>query len=374
MKILHVNHRDIRHPKMGGLENVVHELSRRWVKQGHEVTILCSGFDGGSAEEVIEGIRIFRIGREEYFNFIAGPWLKRRNALGADVVLEHLSKVACFVPRFLPNHCCMAHVPHLFGKTIYEEVSFLTASYVYFMERRISKGYGHLPIWALCQTTADELVHMGIAKERIQVISGGVDTAFFSTNLEPTIHPTAIYVGRLRKYKGLVHPLLDAWRVVLQKHPQARLQIVGKGDYEKTLREEIHRYGLETSIDILGYVSEERKRELYRSAWFVVYPSAKEGWGLPVIEAGALGVPTIASNSPGLKEAVKDSETGLLVPHGDVPALAQGMLRLIEDTALRQRLGEASKIWSRQFDWDVMAKQVLDFMIRHCSLKKGSPL
>lgn len=362
MKILHVNHRDSFHPKSGGLENVVQEISRRWVRDGHRVDILSSGFPGGTRQSTLDGVRIQRIGREEWFNFQAGPWLCRHDWLGADVVIEHLSKVACLLPVFQPRRPLLAHVPHLFGKAIFEEVFYPIGLYVYGMERLIGRIYDQTPFWALSESTADELRTMGLPKNRIRVISGGVDTAFFQGPATPSIYPQVLYVGRLRKYKGLVDPLLPAWAKVRERYPQAKLCILGKGDFESELRRAIAARGWENEVEITGFVSEEEKRERLRSAWLTVYPSVKEGWGLSVIEAGCLGVTTVASCSPGLKEAVRDGETGCLVPHGDAEALAAGLLRLLDDATLRARLGEGARAWAQRFDWEVMSKKVLGYL------------
>jgi len=365
MKILHVNHRDIRHPRSGGLEIVAHELSRRWMKKGHEVSILSSGFSGCADEETADGIRIFRTGREQIFNFIAGYWLRRHGWLGADIVIEHLSKVACFIPWFLSDRPFLVHVPHLFGRSIFEEVSWLPGSYVYGMEQALRWAYRKYPVWALSQSTKEDLIAKGFSEQRVDVVSGGVDTASFDSERRPSKEPTVLYVGRIRRYKGLVDPLLKAWPEVLRRRSDARLQMIGRGDYQETLRHYISRNNLEKSVQLMGYVNEAKKLELIRSAWFAVYPSVKEGWGLPVIEAGAAGIPTVASDSPGLRDAVRDGETGLLVPHGDVGALARAILRLIEDGDLRRRLGDEAKIFSRNFDWDRMAERVLELIWRH---------
>ena len=73
-----------------------------------------------------------------------------------------------------------------------------------------------------------------------------------------------------------------------------------------------------------GFVSEERKIDLMRSAWANIFPSPKEGWGITVIEAAACGTPSLASDSPGLRDSVCHGETGFLVPHGDVDAWPHG--------------------------------------------------
>lgn len=371
MKILHVNHRDLRHPQAGGLEIVIHEISRRWVRAGHEVSILCSGYAGSLKEEIIDGIRIHRIGREEIFNFIAGPWLACRRWLKRDVVIEHLAKVACFLPLFPYRGCLLAHVPHLFGKAIFEEVLWPLGAYVIAMERMLPLVYGKCPIWALSLSTADELVKSGFHRDQINVISGGLDVSFFEGENHPSVHPAVLYVGRLRKYKGLIHPLLEAWSLVLRRRPEARLQIVGKGAYENTIREYVSKNGLNKSVEMLGFVSEQHKLELLRSAWFLVYPSMKEGWGLSVIEGGVVGIPTVASDSPGLRDVIRHGETGLLVPHGNVEAMVQAIIRLIEDEPLRRSLGGAAKRWSRSFDWDIMAQRILEFIRQRCPQVRG---
>lgn len=256
----------------------------------------------------------------------------------------------------------MTHVPHVFQKAIFEETNVAMASYVYLMERMIPLAYRKVPFWALSESTASDLASMGVSRENIRVISGGVNTAFFDVATCPSVEPTVAYLGRIKKYKGLVQPLLESWKVVLAKIPQARLVIAGVGDYEGEVRAAIARHGIEKSVEMPGYLDHERKRELLKKSWMVAYPSAKEGWGLSVIEAGAMGIPTIASNSPGLREAVRDNETGILVPHGDVDALASGMIRLMEEQPLRQRLGLGAKGWSRQFDWDQMAEKILHYI------------
>ncbi|MDD2709496.1 MAG: glycosyltransferase family 4 protein [Verrucomicrobiae bacterium] len=361
MRILHINHRDIRHPKAGGLETLVHEFGRRWVAQGHEIRILSSGFQGCAKEETIDGIQIRRIGREEYFNFIAGLWGKHHNWLDADLVIEHLSKVACFIPLFLRDRAYLSEVPHIFGKAIFKEVPWLLGQYVYWMERALPLAYKNHPAWVISPSTANELKNMGFTN--VKVLYAGVDERLFDLKPQPASQPTVIYVGRIRKYKGIVDPLLKAWPIVIQKIPSARLILVGKGDYENQVREAIHSSDLEKSVTMAGFLDEPQKMDLLRTAWLLVYPSTKEGWGLPVIEAGAIGIPTVASNSPGLRDSVQHEKTGLLTPHGNVEFLASSILQMLENPSLRQSLGAAARQYSQQFHWDTVAKKALDFIL-----------
>ena len=90
--------------------------------------------------------------------------------------------------------------------------------------------------------------------------------------------------------------------------------------------------------------------------------SLKEGWGLTVIEANACGTPSVAADVPGLRDAVREGETGLLYPHGDIGALTERMLRLLGDEALRSHLREGALRWAATFDWEDAAKRTLAFL------------
>src|SRR5204863_6777869 len=83
--------------------------------------------------------------------------------------------------------------------------------------------------------------------------------------------------------------------------------------------------GIAGGVRFLGFVAEEEKRRRLRRAWALLFPSPKEGWGISNVEAAACGTPALASDSPGLRESVRDGETGFLVTHGDAHALAQRM-------------------------------------------------
>jgi glycosyltransferase involved in cell wall biosynthesis len=106
-----------------------------------------------------------------------------------------------------------------------------------------------------------------------------------------------------------------------------------------------------------GFVTEARKVSLLRGAWANLFPSPKEGWGITVVEAAACGTPSIASDSPGLRDSVRHMETGYLVPHGDVNALAARMLELAGDPALVARLGGGARRFAERLTWERSAAE-----------------
>jgi glycosyltransferase involved in cell wall biosynthesis len=166
-----------------------------------------------------------------------------------------------------------------------------------------------------------------------------------------------VYVGRLKRYKGL-DVVLRALVRVRRQVPNTQLVLVGKGTDRPRLERLIRSLDLGDAVRFAGYVSEERKIDWLRRARAVVYPSPKEGWGIATMEAAACGTPVIASDADGLRDAVRDGTTGLLVPHRDVDRWTQRMIQVLQDAPLRRRLGAASREWACQFDWNAQAEKI----------------
>ena len=128
--------------------------------------------------------------------------------------------------------------------------------------------------------------------------------------------------------------------------------------------------GLENRVKLLGFVHSEKKQQLLRHAIALLQTSFKEGWGLTVVEAAKLGITTIASDVPGLRDSIKNGETGLLFPVGDAHTCAAEMDRLYGDDELRSRLAGEARIYADEFRWDTAAELTFnllqDTVIRHC--------
>jgi len=119
-------------------------------------------------------------------------------------------------------------------------------------------------------------------------------------------------------------------------------------------------------VRFFGRVSEERKRDLLCRAWVLVHPGVREGWGLNVLEAAACGTPAVAYRVAGLCDSVRDGVTGFLARNGDVRDLANKIIRVLEDEALRERLSRNCLEYARQFSWNKTTTQfikILDWAI-----------
>lgn len=310
----------------------------------------------------MDGVRVLRGPNEYLFNW----WVPLKiRAIGAgqyDIILEYISKVPCFIPLFVRHTRVAVMVPHLFGKTAFDELPWPLAAYTYALEQPIARVYRHSSFWALSESTAADLRARGIANDRITIIYPGFDEELLRPiAVEKTSQPSLIYVTRLKRYKRVDLPIAAVARLRAE-FPGLRLFVTGRGDHEAELRQLATSLGVADAVEFTGFVTEERKHELLQQAWLGVQTSTIEGWGLGVIEAGACGTPTVASNSPGLCEAVRDGETGVLVPHGDINALVAALRRLLTNHSERRRLGANAREWARQLSWEREAERALTFL------------
>ena len=115
--------------------------------------------------------------------------------------------------------------------------------------------------------------------------------------------------------------------------------------------------GLDQTVEFLGFVAVERKVELLRRAWAIVYPSPKEGWGLTNVEAAACGTAAIASDSPGLRESVAHERSGYLVCHEEVSDWVARLRELTDSPELRDRLGRGGLEHAAGYSWDRAADE-----------------
>lgn len=361
MKILLVNWMDMANPLAGGAEVHLTEIFTRFVERGDEVTLVASGFPGCGREDEYRGIRVYRTGSRETFNFAAPRLLRaldRRENF--DLVVDDINKVPVFTPLFLDKPV-LAVIPHLFGKAVYRETNAVLASYVYLMERPIPYVYKHAVFEVISESTARDLASRGIPGDRIRVVYCGMDHGQYS--IDPAVGkfdtPTILYVGRIRRYKS-VDVVVRAMPGVIARIPGARLAVVGSGDHTPALRSLAERLGIADSVVFTGFVTEEEKVDWMRRSHVIVNPSPKEGWGLTNIEANACGTPAVASDADGLRDSVRDGETGLLFPYGDHVSLADKLTAILTDDALCERLSRNAVAWAQTFTWERAARETMD--------------
>ncbi len=362
MKILVINWQDLGNPLSGGAEIHLHRIFEILAARGHDVTLFCSSFPRAAPEEGAKGIRVIRRGGRYLFNFRVFWQYWRVFRKGAfDVVVDDLNKIPFFTPLFV-RRPLVGIVHHLFGRSIFVEAAFPLALYVHLAERLIPPVYRRVPIAAVSPSTVADLVSKGLDESLLSIVPNSVDHDLYRVTGEPK-HPTPLvgYLGRLKKYKSIDH-LISAFAIVRQHLPEARLLVVGEGDARPELEELTRKLGLTGSVEFAGFVDEQEKVRLLQAMHVVANPSAKEGWGLTVLEANACGVPVVASDVPGLRDAVRDGETGLLYDYGDVEELAEKLLLVLRDDHLRTRLGAGGLAFAETFQWERSAQAMEDLL------------
>jgi glycosyltransferase involved in cell wall biosynthesis len=354
-----VNWQDRHNPQAGGAEIHLHEVfGRLAARPEHRVTLLASGWNGSPRRDSIDGIDVHRVSGRHGFAAAAAPYYRRKLARrNFDVIIEDLNKVPLYAP-FWARSPLVLLVHHLFGRTAFEEASLPVAALTWLLERPLQRVYRGVPVQAVSASTADDLVARGFDRSVIRIIENGVDLDFFTP--DPDVprfeQPTALYLGRLKRYKR-VDLILRAVALLQAQGTPLQLIVAGRGDAEPELRELSRSLGIEDRVRFAGFVDEAEKRTLFRRSWLHVFASSKEGWGISNLEAAASGTATVASNSPGLRDSVRHGETGFLVPHGDVAALAGRMAELAGSPALRDSLGAGARRFALYYAWDRAADE-----------------
>jgi len=201
------------------------------------------------------------------------------------------------------------------------------------------------------------------------IIPNGVDLEHFSPSVSPVDEfcdgkLNILFVGRLEKRKG-VNYLLEAYKQVKGEISNSRLIIVGPGTrLRKKYKKQVMRNGLKDVV-FVGYVPYEELPRYYKTADIFCAPATGwESFGIILLEAMAVGKPVIASNVEGYATLVTHGVEGLLVPPKDKEKLAQALISLMRDEALRQQMGAKGILKAENYAWERIAQRVLDYYIR----------
>ena len=210
----------------------------------------------------------------------------------------------------------------------------------------------------------------GTPPERFTIVPGAVDAARFRPRdgyvaggwIDPA-QPVLLYHGRVDRRKGALD-LLEAFALLRneRKHPaagRARLLYSGIGPDSRAVEDRVPEFGLDGCFTNLGYVNYGDVPEVYRRADIFASPTYSEGFSNTILEAMSAGLPVVSCHVVGVVDCLRDGVNGLLVPPGDIDALADALARVLDDQPLRvrlaeQALGEVHKLYS----WPVVARQI----------------
>ena len=340
---------------MGGAEVFTREVLKRWAAAGHEITLFTSQFKGGKQNEVNDGINITRSGGKYTVYWKARDYYRKVfSSEKYDAVIDEINTVPFLTPKFVTKREKIFALIHQLAREYWFYETPLPASYLgyYILENRWLKNYRNIPTITVSESSKKDLEELGFKKTF--VVGEGLNFEPLQKLGKKKDFPVIVFAGRLKKAKR-PDEAVKAFKIVKQKIPDAELWIIGDGYLKKKLTRDSPK-----GVRFFNPSSNEERREIIKRSWVLVNPSIREGFGLNVIEASALGVPTVAYNVPGLRDAIVNGETGLLSPAGSTQKLAETILQILVDPDLRTKLSEHALVRARNFSWDKVANEFMN--------------
>jgi len=368
LTLLFLSWRDIKAPKKGGAEVFTHEMLKRVNKESFDIIHLSPLFKGAEKEEVIDGVTYIRKGN--IFSVILYSmmyYFKHRKNI--DYVIDQCNEHRFFTPFWVSKTKRIFFI-HQMGRELWmRNLKFPFAQIGYYSENWMTKLYRRNLSFTVSPSTKQDLLDLGFKEKWVRILPEGINFEPWTPEMfqpKESVY-TFTYVGRFARYKG-IDAAVKAFGQLKQQYPSSRLWIVGKeneGFKSEVLQPIIEAYDLEIGKDITfhGFVSEERKLELMSRSHSLLYPSDREGWGLTVTEAAAVGTPSIVYNSPGLIDAVNKGSAGTITSTNCDQGILKAMIQTIEDKKYYTHIKGKAHEFSKKFKWSETASTLENEMV-----------
>lgn len=362
----------------GGVEQRTLLLSQS-LTPANQVSVIACREDDAAPKSLLGQVEVYRPGPKTSYRQAGGVLQRLRYAIGARNKVLTLSSdviivenflgyaVALTLPSQLKKRCVLTYHDVWVGEWT-RHVGFLSGILGEIIERLVLRSTWRLWI-ANSEITKGKLVARGISPDAIRVVYTGVDCRSY-TEIQPEqfTRPTVTAVARLVAYKHL-DDLIRAMPKVRLVVPNAQAVIIGSGPEEGKLNALIEQLGLRGHVTLRGFVEKHQDvlRAVKGSAVFC-FPSAVEGMGLVSVEAMACGVPYVSSDIPPTREVTANGQGGILYPVGDIQALADGIIRVLQSPADRAQMSIAGLSRAQYFDWAHLLEQfrkILQDTIEH---------
>ncbi len=363
---------------VGGIARVVHDLSHKLVKDGHEVTVVTYK-DGDCPEyEDDKGVKIYRVN-----NYMISPnnfidWIMQLNFNMVAKATEIINKEGKF-------DCIHAHdwLVAYSAKTLKNSYEMPIISTIHATEAGRNSGihdetqrYINDTEWLLTYESTEVIVNsnymkcelqrlFGLPFEKINVVPNGINLNNFS-GIEKDYdfrrqyamdnEKIILYVGRLVYEKGIQN-LISAMPKILQGYNDTKLIIAGKGGMIDELKAQANRMGLGNKVYFTGYLNSKQVQKMYKCADIAVFPSTYEPFGIVALEAMLAGIPTVVSDIGGLNEIVTHGVDGMKSYAGNPNSIADSVLTLLYDHRLCDNISKKAKNKVKeQFNWNKIAQ------------------
>ena len=369
MDILILNWKDVKNPEAGGAEIIAFEFARRLVKEGHKVTFFSRAFNNCPNEEIVDGVKIIRRGNK-FTVYIQAYFYYKNLSKKPHKVIDMINTVCWQTPLYVDKESRIGYVNQLAKEVLFYEFSWPLSLIAYLLEKFEYFTYRNTKFLCYSESTRRDLVSFGIKEKNINTFSLGVDHDRYVKIGNKNKDPLFIFVARLVKMKR-TELCIRSMRKVINKYPRTSLFILGNGPDEKRLQALVYRENLTENVKFVNKNNffidknvEDLKVKLMQEAWCLLLPSVKEGWGMVVTEAAACGTPSIVSDVTGLRDSVVKNKTGLILSKSpSEEELSNAMLKIIEDSNLRNKLSKESVLWAKNFNWDKSYREFRNLII-----------
>ncbi len=358
MRILILNWRDIKNPQSGGAEILTHELAKRLIRNKHEVIQFSSKFTGAKQAEIIDGVKILRDGNPDVRTLLSSVHYKAfryysKNLKGKiDLVIDEIHGAPFFTPLYVKEKKVVL-ICEVAGKLWDVAVKFPFNILGKTVEAIYPLLYKSNRILTISESSKEELKTLGFSTSKIDILPLGCSTPIISSLPKKNEFPTIIFVGRITKQKGIEDAIKVA-AILKKTFPKIMLWIVGRGDkeYTKYLINMIARFSLSENVKFWGFTDDNLKNKLLEKSQVLISPSAKEGWGLTVHEAGARGTPSVVYNVEGLREVLVNNVNGYLCSKNTPNEMAKLVQEILENKKKYSALQKGAIEERRKYTWD----------------------
>lgn len=352
MKILWFSWKDITHPQAGGAETVTHELLKRAVADGNEVVLITSRPPGSSETAVIDGYRIYRGGSRWSVYWHARKRYLRQFNEWPDVVIDECNTIPFFAAFYVKQPVRM------FFHQLCREVWFYQMSWPlswlgYLLEPIYLRAINSERVITVSQSTSSDLQRYGFSGANIQIISEGIQLQPINNLglVEKYNCPTLLSLGAIRPMKRTMD-VIRAFELAKEQIPELRMIVAGSdsGAYAEKVRAACRSSRYRASIEWAGPVTTEVKLDLLRKSHLVAVASVKEGWCLVVTEANSQGTPAVAYDVDGLRDSIRDEQTGWLSA-ASPSAMATAIIKALTLDSTYQEVRRAAWVWSNAINF-----------------------
>lgn len=353
MRVVWFSWKDRLHPQAGGAETVSGEIMDRLAKGGHEVTLITSLYTNAKRNDKVNGVNVIRAGGR-YSVYLKAYFAYKNNFPGTvDLVIDELNTMPFMAALYTHSKQKVLLAYQLAREVWFYQMIFPLSVVGYFLEPLMLLFLSYVYKLSI---TESESSRTDILKYKFR----DVRTFRIGMALKPVKnltnkHPSGVVLslGAIRPMKRTLHAV-KAFEVARDQNPELTMIIAGdtSSRYAQKLLKYISASRHTEAFDVRGRVSNEERLKLMARADIILVTSIKEGWGLIVTEANSQGTPAIVYDTDGLRDSVRNHETGIVCPRGDYRRMGIEINNLINNYQTYQNIREAAWEWSKQFTFD----------------------